>query len=57
MPFPHDSAWQDPHFPSLVVFYESIGDFFPSGHVAFPTLAYYINTRLENNKLATMAKY
>jgi hypothetical protein len=32
-------VWRDPGLPSLVVFYEEVGDFYPSGHVAFPVLA------------------
>ena len=57
LPFPGKSAWLNPGMPTLVVFYEEVGDFFPSGHVAFPLLAALYHNRLNQRRTSLFALY
>jgi hypothetical protein len=57
LPFPGGSVWRNPGFPTLVVFYDEVGDFYPSGHVAFPVIAHLFHARMRQSAYSKLALY
>ena len=55
LPTPKNYVWNRPSVPSLTIFYEPVGDFYPSGHVALSVLAFLYFRRLDKQVLAKFA--